>query len=67
MSQGILAILMTVGCIALLVLWIPLICLVRHFIRTFTSRRRHPESPDTHLQLDAVAAYLLSGTRHEPE
>jgi hypothetical protein len=67
MSQETLAIIMTVGCIALLVVWIPLVCLVRHFTRTLTQRRRPQNSTDAQFPLDAVTAYLLSGTRHEQE
>lgn len=67
MSQEMIAALITSGCIAVLVLWIPAICLTRHCIRTLQARR-HPTVPAHHdEEMDRVSTYLLSGCRHEQE
>ena len=65
MSQESIATLLTVGCIALLVLWIPFVSLVRHCWRAPLLRQRRQSQSGDFTRMDAVSTYLLSGTRHE--
>ena len=67
MSQEMIAVLITSGCIAILVLWIPAVSLTRHCIRTLQHRLVHKSPANADVTMDAVSIYLLSGTRHEQE
>ncbi len=67
MSQEMIAALITSGCIAVLVLWIPAICLARHCIHTLRTKTRNTDPGRDGSDIDRVSTYLLSGSRHEQE
>jgi hypothetical protein len=67
MSHEMVAILITLGSVALLVLWIPAMYLTRHCFKTLFHRQQHEELSSVDARVDTLTAYLLSGTRHEQE
>ena len=67
MSQEMTAALITSGCIAGLVLWIPAICLTRHCVKTLFTKVNDRSARKHNVELERVATYLMSGSRHEQE